>query len=162
MLIQKNRVVALNYRLTEGGPEGELIEETFNADPLKFIFGMGMMLPSFEENLEEKTIGDSFSFTLEPENAYGTFEEEAVVEIPIGSFADETGNVDRDRLQKGNPLQMMDQEGRSYRGIVLDSKLESVVVDFNHPMAGRTLHFTGEILEVREATDSEIDHGHVH
>lgn len=162
MLIQKNRVVSLNYRLTEDGPEGELIEETYNADPLQFIYGVGMMIPSFEEHLEEMGAGGNFSFTLSPENAYGAYEEDAVVEIPISSFADEEGKVDRDRLQAGNPLHMMDNSGRSYHGVVIEPKLESIIVDFNHPMAGRTLHFTGEIIEVREATSSELDHGHVH
>ena len=162
MQISTNKVVGLHYRLTEDGPEGQLVEETYNAEPLRFIFGIGMMIPSFEENLETLVSGDTFSFTLAPEDAYGEYEEEAVVEIPISSFADESGNVDRDRLQTGSPLQMMDQQGRAYHGVVLEPRLESIVVDFNHPMSGKTLHFTGEILEVREATPSELDHGHVH
>jgi len=162
MQIQKNKVVALHYKLTENDENGVMIEETFGSDPLTFIFGIGMMLPSFEEHLETKTAGNPFSFTLTPENAYGGFEDEAIVEIPIESFQDETGNVDRDRLAVGSPLQMQDNNGRSYQGVVAEQKIESIVVDFNHPMAGKTLHFTGEIITVREATDSELDHGHVH
>jgi len=162
MNIKKNHVVILNYKLTEDTIDGNQIEETYSTEPLKFIYGVGMMLPSFEENLENKTIGDKFSFTLAPENAYGIREEQAVVEIPISSFMDETGNVDRTKLVSGSPLQMNDNEGRNYRGIVQESKLESIIVDFNHPMSGRTLHFTGEILEVRDATEAELDHGHVH
>ena len=79
MTIQQNQVVSLHYRLTEDCASGELIEETYNAEPLSFIFGIGMMLPAFEENLENKVSGDTFSFTLSPENAYGLYEEEAVV-----------------------------------------------------------------------------------
>jgi FKBP-type peptidyl-prolyl cis-trans isomerase SlyD len=162
MQISKNKVVSLHYRLTEEGPQGQLIEETYTSDPLQFIYGIGMMIPSFEENLESLSGGDTFSFTLNPEDAYGAYEEEAVIEIPISSFEDENGQVDRDRLQVGSPLQMMDQQGRAYHGVVLEPRLESIVVDFNHPMAGRTLHFTGEIITVRDATPSELDHGHVH
>jgi len=162
MNIQKNHVVSLHYTLTEDTTDGELIEETYNSDPLEFIFGVGMMLPSFEEYLENKVAGDSFAFTLEPEDAYGLYEDQAVVEIPMGSFVDDTGNVDKTKLIPGSPLQMNDQEGRMYNGVVLEAKDESIVVDFNHPMSGRTLHFKGEILTVRDATDSELDHGHVH
>jgi len=162
MNIQKNHVVSLHYKLTEDTAEGEFIEETYGTDPLEFIFGVGMMLPSFEEHLEDKLAGDSFAFTLEPEDAYGLYEDQAVVEIPIGSFADETGNIDRSKLIPGSPLQMNDHEGRVYHGVVQEAKIEAIVVDFNHPMSGRTLHFKGEILAVRDATPSELDHGHVH
>lgn len=162
MTIQKNHVVSLHYRLTEDDASGELIEETYNAEPLAFIFGVGMMLPSFEENLENMVLGDTFSFTLSPEDAYGLYEEEAVVEIPIQNFADQDGNIDRSKLLAGAPLTMRDHEGRSFHGVVTEPKIESIVVDFNHPMSGRTLHFTGEITEVRPATASELDHGHVH
>ncbi|MFZ1560238.1 MAG: peptidylprolyl isomerase [Saprospiraceae bacterium] len=162
MNIQKNHVVSLHYTLTEDTVDGELIEETYNAEPLSFIYGVGMMLPSFEENIENKVVGDTFSFTLEPEDAYGEYEEQAVVEIPIGSFADEAGNVDRSKLLAGAPLTMHDNEGQTYRGVVVEPKIDMIIVDFNHPMSGHTLHFKGEILEVREATASELDHGHVH
>jgi FKBP-type peptidyl-prolyl cis-trans isomerase SlyD len=162
MQIQKHHVVSLHYKLTEDTASGEMIEETFGSDPLSFIFGTGMMLPAFEEQLELKSAGDAFAFTLAPADAYGEYEEQAVVEIPITSFADEQGNVDRTKLLKGAPLTMHDHEGRTYHGVVAEPKLESIVVDFNHPMSGRTLHFSGEVLEVRPATESELDHGHVH
>jgi FKBP-type peptidyl-prolyl cis-trans isomerase SlyD len=162
MHIQKHHVVSVHYKLTEDTASGELIEETFGSEPLSFIFGVGMMLPSFEGNLENKIVGDSFAFTLAPEEAYGEYEEQAVVEIPISSFADANGEIDRSKLLQGAPLTMHDHEGRAYRGVVAEPKLESIVVDFNHPMSGRTLHFMGEVIEVRPATESELDHGHVH
>lgn len=162
MNIQQNHVVSLHYTLTEDTGEGELIEETYSGEPLEFIFGVGMMLPSFEENIESKTPGDTFAFTLEPEDAYGLYEDQAVVEIPISSFQDESGNVDRSKLLAGAPLTMHDHDGRTFRGVVAEPKIDSIIVDFNHPMSGRTLHFKGEILDVRAATASELDHGHVH
>ncbi len=162
MNIQKNQVVSLHYRLHEDNSEGELIEETYGNEPLSFIFGVGMMLPTFEENIENKVLGDSFDFTLQPEDAYGDYQEEAVVELSIDTFKGADGQIDRSNLLPGTPINMQDQEGRAYRGVILEPKMESVVVDFNHPMSGRVLHFSGEIIEVRLAMPSELDHGHVH
>lgn len=162
MNIGNNQVVTLHYRLHEDNPEGELLEETYGADPLSFIFGVGMMLPTFESFLENKTAGDQLTFVLEPEDAYGYYEEEAVISIPMANFQDEEGNIDSEKVRPGAPLSMHDQEGRSYHGVVEEVKDDAVVVDFNHPMSGRTLHFSVDILEVRPATASELDHGHVH
>ncbi len=162
MNISNNQVVTLHYRLHEDNTEGELLEETYGSDPLSFIFGVGMMLPTFESFLQNKTAGDKVSFVLEPEEAYGYYEEEAVVAIPIANFQDEGGNLDTEKVRAGAPLSMHDQEGRSYHGVVEEVREDSVIVDFNHPMSGRTLHFSVDILEVRPATESELDHGHVH
>ncbi|MBK9735797.1 MAG: peptidylprolyl isomerase [Saprospiraceae bacterium] len=162
MKIQKNQVVSIHYILTEDTSDGEILEETYSGEPITFIFGIGMMLPSFEEFLENKIAKEKFEFTLEPEDAYGLYEEESVVEIPMRSFEDESGNVDLSKLVPGSPLNMNDHNGRVYHGVVEEVKEASVVVDFNHPMSGRVLHFKGEIIEVRPATESELDHGHVH
>lgn len=162
MKIQKNQVVTLHYKLTEDDASGEMIEQTYGSEPLTFIYGVGMMLPSFEGHLEDKIASDTFSFTLTPEDAYGDYEDEAVVEIPMSNFTTENGDIDRAKLVPGAPLSMQDQHGRSYSGVIQEVKTEGIVVDFNHPMSGHTLHFTGEILEVRPATPSELSHGHVH
>jgi len=162
MNIQQNTVVSLHYSLRDGSAEGELIEETFGGEPLTFIFGIGQMIAGFEANLNGKNTGDSYGFLLSPEEAYGAVDTEALVEVPIENFADENGNVDRDYLVTGAPIHMTDEDGHRYRGIVAEVKLNTVIVDFNHPMAGKSLYFSGEILSVRPATESELDHGHVH
>lgn len=162
MSIQQNTVVSLHYRLREGSAEGELIEETFGAEPLTFIYGIGQMISGFETNLSGKNEGDTYSFLLSPGEAYGEKDMEAIVEVPIENFADEDGNVDRDYLTVGAPIHMTDEEGHRYRGILSEVKLSTVIVDFNHPMAGKSLHFSGEVISVRPATESELDHGHVH
>ena len=162
MKIQKDHVITLHYKLTEDNAQGELLEETFGSEPLAFIYGRGMMLPAFEENLENSAQGDQFAFVLSPEDAYGEYEDNAVIDIPIERFATENGEIDRSVILPGAPLTFNDHEGRAYHGVVQDVKIENVTVDFNHPMSGRTLHFTGEILEVRPATNSELAHGHVH
>ena len=162
MTIKQNTVVSLHYRLREGSSEGELIEETFGAEPLQFIYGVGQMISGFEANLEGKNTGDSYNFVLAPEEAYGPLDEEAIVEVPIENFSDDAGNVNREFLEVGAPINMTDEHGHHFTGMITDVKLNTVIVDFNHPMAGRHLHFSGEILEVRDATASELDHGHVH
>jgi FKBP-type peptidyl-prolyl cis-trans isomerase SlyD len=162
MKIQKNHVVSLHYTLTEDTDEGELLEETYNGEPLSFIFGTGMMLPGFEEHLEDKATGDTFSFVLEPEDAYGDYEEQAVVNIPRSNFTDENGAIDTEKIQPGAPITMHDQNGREFHGVIAELNSDAITVDFNHPMSGRTLCFKGEILDVREATPSELDHGHIH
>jgi len=92
MSIEKNKAVTVHYRLKEGGEDGQLIEETFGKNPLSFIYGIGMMIPGFEANLQGKKEGESYAFLLSPEEAYGPLNNEAVVDIPIANFADPSGN----------------------------------------------------------------------
>ncbi len=161
MAIAKNQVVILDYRLQNGGPDGDLIEETFGSQPLQFIYGIGQMIPAFEENLESKNEGDEFAFLIKAAEGYGVHDPNAVVEIPMQQFEVE-GKVDPEHIKPGRPLQLQDPQGQTYRGVVQSHTTEVVTVDFNHPMAGTDLHFTGVIRTVREATESELDHGHVH
>jgi FKBP-type peptidyl-prolyl cis-trans isomerase SlyD len=161
MSIEKNNVVVLDYKLQNGGADGDLIEETYGTDPLSFIYGIGQMIPAFEENLEQKSQGDAFSFLIKAEEGYGVHDENAVLDLPIEQFAVD-GNIDRDQLQPGSPIRMQDTEGATYQGKILGVSIQHVKVDFNHPMAGVDLYFSGEIRTIREATDSELDHGHVH
>lgn len=161
MKIEKNAVVDLDYTLRKDDTEGAIIEQTQDGNPLVFIFGIGMMIPSFEEQLEGREAGEKVSFGIKAENAYGTHDAQAVMDVPINYF-EVDGKIDRDKLQTGTPVQMQDQEGRAYRGIILNQGIEEIKVDFNHPMAGQDLHFTVTINNVREATESELDHGHVH
>lgn len=161
MAIQKNHVVELHYKLQEENAEGELVESTFESEPLKFIFGIGQMIPAFEENLEEKSAGDDFSFSIVAEDAYGLYDERAVANIPVGDFAVD-GEVKPESIELGRQVGLQDQQGNTYQGIITEVGDENVKVDFNHPMAGVDLFFTGKILAIREATPSELDHGHVH
>ncbi len=162
MIIAANKVVTVHYSLREEGANGDLIEETFGSDPLLYLHGHGTMIPGFEKNLQGKKVGDTYEFTLSPEEAYGDIKTENIVEVPIENFADENGAVDRDLLEVGAPINMSDEEDNYFQGFVAEIKLESVVVDFNHPMAGLTLHFSGEIVDIRDASAEELNHGHVH
>jgi FKBP-type peptidyl-prolyl cis-trans isomerase SlyD len=157
MQIANDIVVSLMYELRIGNAEGEFVEQTTEDSPLEFIFGTGMMLAEFEKNLEGKTTGDTFSFGIGHLNAYGPVFDEAVVEIPREVFAGH-----EDMLVEGNVIPMRGPDGQMVQGTVHKSTPEFITMDFNHPMAGKDLYFTGSILNLRQAHPSELEHGHVH
>jgi FKBP-type peptidyl-prolyl cis-trans isomerase SlyD len=162
MEISKNKVITLHYILKEIDDNGELIEETFGGEPLHYIQGLGMMIPGFEKKLEGKAVGDKYAFSLSPEEGYGIIQEENFVEVPIQNFADESGNVDPELLEIGAPINMTDEDGNNFQGFISEVMEDTLTVDFNHPFAGVVLHFSGEIIGIREATQEELDHGHIH
>lgn len=161
MTIAEKKVVTLSYELRLDNSEGEFIEKTSEESPLEFLFGAGSMLPAFEGHLLGKKLGDKFQFTLTSMEAYGELNKEAVVELPIETFM-EDGKVNTDFLQLGKMVVLKDQEGHLLQGKVLHIGLEKVKMDFNHPLAGCNLHFSGAITGLRDATETEVSHGHVH
>ncbi len=161
MKIEKNKVVSLGYELRTGGFESKLTEKTQENQPLEFIFGMGMMIPKFEENLEGLKKGDNFQFKIDAVHGYGLSNPENIIELPKSTF-EVDGKVEDGMLSIGNVLTMQDQQGRHLNAKVVEVKDDVVVMDFNHPMADKDLYFKGEILDVRDATQEELDHGHVH
>lgn len=158
MKIKKHVVPSVSYTLTV---DGEIVDQAGKDHPLTFIQGIGMMVPGFEKNLEGLTAGQSYEFTLEPSEAYGEYEEDALVKLPLSAFAVD-GQVKTEFLEVGKTVPMQDQHGHPMNGVVVEVDNESVTMDFNHMLAGKRLHFTGEIVNVREATADEIGHGHIH
>jgi FKBP-type peptidyl-prolyl cis-trans isomerase SlyD len=161
MEITKDKVVSITYELRKDNENGEVVEKVTSENPLTFIFGVGGMLPKFEENLNGMKTGDGFKFGLNSEDAYGPAVENAVVDVPLEVFKVD-GQVDNNILQVGNMVPMMDNSGNRLNGKILEIKEEVVKMDFNHPMAGEDLFFTGSVTEVRDATPEELSHGHVH
>jgi FKBP-type peptidyl-prolyl cis-trans isomerase SlyD len=123
--------------------------------PLQFIFGMGLMLEVFEKNINGLEPGDKFDFTLKPEEAYGVYVDEHVAELPKKIF-EVNGKFDAETICEGATLPMMNSNGERINGSVLEIKDEVVVMDFNHPLAGETLHFIGKVLDVHEPTEAEL------
>lgn len=161
MVIDKNTVVTLHYKLQKDNESGELVEETFGNQPLVFLYGVGQMIPEFERQLEGKQAGDEHSFGIPSADAYGEVNPQAVVQVPKESFMVD-GKLAEDVLKIGNRVPMMDQNGNRLNGLISAIGDEAVTVDFNHPMAGQDLFFSIQVESVREATPEEIDHGHVH
>jgi FKBP-type peptidyl-prolyl cis-trans isomerase SlyD len=155
MNISINKMVTLSYVLRAESKDGEIIEQTSPENPLKFVFGAGSMLPQFESNLTGKTQGEDFEMLLSAQNAYGEVDEEAIVELPKDIFVID-GNFDEERFQSGAVVPMQSADGRRMNGTILEIVDDIIRMDFNHPLAGLDLYFTGNIIEVREATEEEL------
>jgi FKBP-type peptidyl-prolyl cis-trans isomerase SlyD len=157
MKISKDKMVSLTYDLTVDDESGkpELMERATKEHPLTFMYGAGMMLEAFEKNLTGLGTGDHYSFTLTAKEAYGERHAQAVVELPKSIFEID-GKFDDQTVSEGQTLPMMDADGNRLMGSVLEVKDEVVVMDFNHPLAGETLHFEGDVIDVHEPTAEEI------
>lgn len=155
MKIERNKFVTLSYELRINGADGEMIEKTEADAPLQFVFGAGRMLEMFEAKVEGLAKGDTFAFELLADDAYGDVNEDAVVDLPKNIF-EVDGAVQEGLLEPGNTVPMMDSNGNRLNGIVLEVTEDTVKMDFNHPLAGDDLHFSGTVIEVREATEDEL------
>ena len=155
MKVENNKVVAVNYALEV---EGKIADQSAPGNPLEYIHGNGMLLPKFEGALEGKEPGDSFDFVLSPEDGYGTYDPKYLVDLPKTAFAID-GQVREDLLVVGRTIPMLNQAGQVVQGTVSKVTDSTVTMDFNHPMAGKTLHFTGKVESVRGATDKELTEG---
>lgn len=155
MKIEQNKVVAVSYELEV---EGKIADKA-NADaPLEYIHGTGMLIPKFEAELLGKEPGDAFEFTLSPAEGYGEYNPNYKFDLPKDSFAVD-GKVREDLLVIGNIIPMLNTSGQVVQGVVAEIGPDYVKMDFNHPMAGKTLHFTGKVEAVRDATEKELTEG---
>ncbi|MDR1653884.1 MAG: FKBP-type peptidyl-prolyl cis-trans isomerase [Prevotellaceae bacterium] len=158
MKISANKLVSAAYELYVAGDhadELELVEKTDSNRPLNFIFGAGMMLPKFEDALFGLQKGDKFAFVIDKTDAYGEYMDENVIELERSIF-EMDGKLDETVVFAGNVIPMSDSEGNRYKAVVVSVSPTNVTVDLNHPLAGDTLHFKGEILDVREPSDEDL------
>ena len=160
-MVEKNKVVSLHYRLRKDNKDGELIEETYNADPMVFLYGVGGMIPKFETELAGLKENDKFSFAIEAKEAYGEFDESAIIDLDIDIFKVD-GKLDEKMMKVGAILPMSNAEGHRIDGKINAITDKQVKMDFNHPLAGQNLYFEGEVVNLRNASEEEIQHGHVH
>ena len=148
-VIEKDAVASVHYTGTL--PEsGEVFDSSEGRDPLTFLVGHKQMIPGFEEELMGATKGERRTFTLVPERAYGPRIPEAIQQIPKGMFGDIAPEPGMTLMSDVGPFNVVAVED------------ETVTVDFNHKLAGQTLQFSVEVVDVREATAEELAHGHAH
>ena len=152
MTIKKGLVVGMHYTLKNDN--GDVLDSSKGQSPLAFIVGTGTIIQGLEKELEGKKVGDAFVATVAPEDAYGVRSEENVVQVPITQF-DQPENV-----KVGARFQVGGQGGTVAEVIQVEN--EQVTIDTNHPLADQMLHFDVEIIELREPTKEELEHGHVH
>jgi len=153
MQISKHKVVSIDYTLTND--DGEVLDSSKGQEPLAYIHGIGFMIPGLENALEGKSEGDSLSVTVEPKDGYGERDDELVKVVERSMFGD------IEKLEEGMQFQAESDDGVE---VVTITAVEGdkVTVDGNHPMADVTLNFEVKIVDVREASKEELDHGHVH
>ncbi len=155
MKIDNNKVVELIYTLLVDGKEAD---KTTPEKPLDFIFGTGSLLPKFEEQISGLQADDKFDFVLSAKDGYGEYSLESIIELPKNIF-EVDGTIREDLLVVGNTIPMMNNMGGVIPGKVKEVKPDTVIMDFNHQMAGKELCFSGKILSVREASEKELTEG---
>lgn len=154
--MESNKFISVSYQLydiTDG--KSDLIEQTSDERPFIFVSGMGVTLPAFEEQIVNLAKGESFDFTLAPEQAYGAHYAERVIELEKEIFTI-NGQFDAQHVQVGAIIPLQNEDGNRFNGVVLEIGDSKVKIDLNHPLAGKILNFKGEITESREATAEEV------
>ena len=155
MKIEAMKVVAISYEVET---EGEVVDRATEQKPLDYIQGMHMIIPKLEATLEGMDEGQAFDCTIAPEDAYGEYDLSKVFDIPKNSF-EVNGKLREDLLEAGRFIPMLNSAGEVCHGMVVEVKDDKVTMDFNAPMAGKTLHFTGKVISVRDATEKELTEG---
>ena len=155
MKITANAVVEFCYELEV---DGQIVDQTTKERPLDYIHGTGGLLPKLEAHIEGMEPGSTFEITLSPADGYGEVNPDMIIDLPKSAF-EVNGEVREVLLVPGNTIPMLNSMGGVIPGVVLEVSEDSVKMDLNHQMAGKTLHFTGEILTVREATEKELTEG---
>lgn len=154
MRVNKGTLVTVQYKLYDA-EEKDLIEETTPDNPLRYIQGMGLMLPAFESGLVGLEPGDKFDFTLSAEEAYGEAREDLLITLPKDAFLVD-GKFDEEIVYEGAQVPMATSDGQQVTGLVQEITDNEVNMDFNHALAGCSLHFVGHIEEVKEASEAEV------
>ena len=161
MIIIKDKVVALQYKLQDDNENGPVMDQSNPDHPLVFLVGAGGLLPDFEKNLIGLKVGDTFAFRLTAENGYGASTPENLVDLQREIFQDPEGNL-APQVTVGNRLTLQTQTGQPMQGMVKEINDEHIKMDFNHPMADKNLYFSGSVSDIRDASVEELSHGHVH
>ncbi|MCL4271358.1 MAG: peptidylprolyl isomerase [Anaerolineales bacterium] len=151
--VQDGLVVSMDYKLTV---DGQVLDSSDEAGPLQFLVGYGNIIPGLENEMMGMKIGDSKEVTVQPEDGYGEFDDEAFMEVPRSEFPADM------QLEEGLELHVTDQDGNHQAAYVAEFDDKNVKLDFNHPLAGAVLNFHVKVIALREPTAEELDHGHVH
>lgn len=155
MKIEHGSVVAVNFQLHDAN-SGELLDDTTQGDPITYLHGAEDLLEGLENALEGKEKGDKFQVELQPEHAFGESDDSMIDRVPRENFPGV------DTIEVGMQFQTEVEGGGAMVVRVVEVSDTEVVVDANHELAGRALRFDVEVMSVRQASDEEMEHGHVH
>lgn len=153
MNIKKNKVVTIDYSLRNAA--GKLLDSSDGSQPLIYLHGNGNIIPGLEKYLEGKKVGESLSCTVPASEAYGERDDSLVFKVPRKDFGDNA------EVSPGMQFEAQGEEGTQIVSVV-EVAGDEVTIDANHPLAGEALHFDVKVLNVREASEEELKHGHVH
>ena len=145
MAIETNQIVSMEYEVRDGD---KVVDSNVGGAPLVFMFGKGQIIPGLEAGIKDMAIGEKGDILVKPEDAYGTYNAEAQQEVPIDQFA----GID---LEVGMTLYGQGEDGGTVQVTVKEIGSENVIIDFNHPLAGKELMFTVTINNVRDASAEE-------
>ena len=145
--VKDGLVVSMEYKLTV---DGEVLDSSDEAGPLQFLAGYGNIIPGLENEMMGMKVGDSKNVTVQPADGYGEFEDDAFMDVPRTEFPADMA------LEEGMELHVTEA------AYVAEFDDKTVKLDFNHPLAGAVLEFSVKVVALREPTDEELDHGHVH
>ncbi|MGA8263825.1 MAG: peptidylprolyl isomerase [Ignavibacteriaceae bacterium] len=154
MPLKSNQVVTMNFTLKDD--DGNVLDSTQSKEPFLFISGTNQILPKLEEKVGEMLIGSKKDVVLQPEDGYGVYKQEVVRTINRSELPQDV------KLDKGMGFLAKSPQGKDVQFFIKEIEDEKITVDFNHPLAGKALHFDLELVNLRDATPEELDHGHVH
>jgi len=151
--VQDGLVVSMDYKLTV---DGEVLDSSDDEGPLQFLAGYDNIVPGLEREMIGMKIGENKEVVVKAEDGYGEFDEEAFMEVPRTEFPEDM------KLEEGMELHITDEDDQHQAAYVTGFDDKTVQLDLNHPLAGAELHFNVTVVALREPTDEELDHGHVH
>lgn len=152
-VVADDLVVSLAYKLTV---DGDVLDEAGDGDALEFLQGHGNIISGLETQLAGMKVGESKSVVVPPATGYGEIDNELIDEVSLSEFPKEV------TPEIGMELEVKDEDGNEMYGKVLSIEGDTATMDFNHPLAGKELHFDVKIVSLRPATGEELAHGHVH
>lgn len=151
--VQDGLVVSMDYKLTV---DGEVLDSSDGQGPLQFLAGYDNIVPGLEREMIGMKVGESKDVVVSPADGYGEFDEEGFMDVPRSDFPSDL------QIEEGVELSVTDDEGKNQYARIESITDESVRLDFNHPLAGAELHFNVKVVALRDPTEEELDHGHVH
>lgn len=151
-MIANDSVVSIHYKLTDD--DGSVLDSSEGRDPLKYLHGHGNIVPGLEKEMTGKAVGDKFDVVVPPEEGYGVRDDGKIGKIP-------REQIDAPDLEPGMKLQAQTPEGVAILNVI-EVEEDTITVDANHELAGVTLNFAIEVVEIRDAEQVELDHGHAH
>jgi len=154
MQISQNTVASIDYKLKDA--DDQVLDTSEGREPLTYLHGAGNLIPGLESALEGNEPGDSVSVSVDPSEGYGERDENLIQQVPKQAFEGV------DQVESGMRFQATDEQGERRIVTVTGVEGDEVTVDANHPLAGQSLNFEVNVVEVREASQEEIEHGHAH